>query len=425
MLYHMHELQHAALAPMRALAETMQQFYSHPWMPLAYTKVGRTMAAGFELLERTTRRYPKPEFGLPFTTIDGEKVAVREVRVSSRTFCDLIHFERDTKRVDPKVLVVAPMSGHYATLLRGTVEDMLPDHDIYITDWVDAREVPVSRGGFDLDDYIDYVREFLTILGPNTHVLAVCQPSVPVLAAVSLQAEEDCPYQPASMTLMGGPIDTRVNPTKVNEVAHKNEFIWFEKNAVYTVPSNHPGRGRKVYPGFVQLVSFMSMNIDRHMDAHVKLFEHLVEGDGDSAEQHRDFYDEYLAVMDLPAEFYLQTIKAVFQDHSLPCGTFNHRGRIVNPAAITQTALMTVEGERDDITGPGQTQAAHDLCANIPAHMKRHHLQPKVGHYGVFHGRRWREEILPNVRDFIRSNDAVLGKKTLRAVDTCRVGVAV
>lgn len=406
MLYHMHELHHAAVAPVRLLAEAMQTLYSHPWMPLSYTQFGRAVAAGCELLERTTRRYKKPEFNLPLTTIGGKAVPVTEVAVARKTFCDLLHFERrDAAAGDPKVLVVAPLSGHYATLLRGTVEGLLPDHEVYITDWKDAREVPQAFGHFSLDDYIDYVRDFIHFLGPNVHVLAVCQPSVPVLAAVSLMAAADDPLQPASMVLMGGPIDTRVNPTKVNELATGRSLFWFEQNVVHTVPLNHPGRGRRVYPGFLQLTGFMSMNLDRHVDAHVKLFHHLIEGDGDSAEQHREFYDEYLSVMDLPVEYYLQTIKTVFQDHALPNGTMTWRGQTVDPSAIRKTALMTVEGEKDDITGNGQTKAAHDICTSLPDSMRLHHLQAKVGHYGVFNGRRWREEILPNVRRFIRYHD--------------------
>lgn len=405
MLYHMHELQHATAAPIRLMAGAIQQFYTHPWVPAAYTRFGRTVAATCELLERTTRRYPKPHFNLPHTLIDGRQVAVKEEVLLRKPFCHLLHFKRDTDRRDPKILLVAPLSGHWATLLRGTVEALLPDHDVYITDWQDARDVSLLQGHFDLDDYIDYVTEFLRFLGPDLHVLGVCQPSVPVMAAVSLMAAEDDPMQPASIILMGGPIDTRMAPTKVNEFATERDMSWFEKNVIHTVPLNHPGRGRRVYPGFVQLTGFMSMNMDRHVDAHVKMYKHMVQGDGDNAKQHREFYDEYLSVMDLPAEFYLQTIRTVFKDHLLPKGEMMSRGRRVDPSAIRKTALMTVEGERDDITGPGQTYAAHALCSSLPENMRRHHLQPKVGHYGVFNGRRWREEIMPNVRDFIRTHD--------------------
>lgn len=426
MLYDMHEMQHAALRPVRFAAEAMQQFYSNPWVPMAYTRLGRTVAAGCELLERTTRKYPKPDFRLPRTVIEGESVAIHEEVVLSTPFCDLRHFVRDAERDDPRLLVVAPLSGHHDTLLRGTVEALLPEHDVYITDWRDASAVPEERGSFDLDDYIDLVMAFLRALGPNTHVLGVCQPSVPVLAAVSLLAAADDPCQPASMTLMGGPIDTRINPTKVNEFATSRPLEWFAQYVIDTVPINHPGRGRRVYPGFIQLSGFMAMNLDRHVDAHVKMFRNLVQGDGASAEQQKEFYDEYLSVMDLPAEFYLQTIESVFQQHLLPQGRMTSRGRAIDPSRITRTALMTVEGERDDITGPGQCLAAHSLCTGLPETMRRHHLQPKVGHYGIFNGRRWREEILPNVSQFIRSHDhAVLARQAAERHEPFGVGVFV
>ena len=407
MLYHMHEMQRAAVAPVRLMAEAMQQLYSNPFVPLAYTRFGRTVAASCEMIERSTRRYKKPGFDLPTTTIDGQTVAVEEHVVLRKTFCHLLHFRRvgAEDRKDPKVLLVAPLSGHWATLLRGTVEALLPDHDVYITDWQDAREVPLAFGRFDLDDYIDMMVEMIHLLGAPLHVMAVCQPSVPMMAAVSLMAAAGDPLQPASMTLMGGPIDTRANPTKVNEFAVKRTIHWFERNVVHIVPMNHAGRGRRVYPGFLQLSGFMSMNLERHVDAHLQLFNHMIEGDGDSAEQHRDFYDEYMSVIDLPADYYLQTIRTVFQEHHLPRGLMTHRGTPVNPGLITRTALMTVEGERDDISGPGQTYAAHALCSALPEDMRRHHLQASVGHYGIFNGRRWREEVLPNVRDFIRAHD--------------------
>lgn len=403
MLYQIHEMNHAALTPMRLMVEALQQVYSNPYLPISYTRIGRAVAAGCEMVERSTRRYPKPPFGLASTVIDGQPVAVREVPVMDRTFCTLLRFERDTRRRDPKVLLVAPLSGHYATLLRGTVEALLPDHDVYITDWVDAREVPAWLGRFDLDDYIDLLQDFMRFLGPDLHVMAVCQPAVPVLAAVSLMAANDDPVQPLSMTMMGGPIDTRINPTAVNDVATTRPFAWFERNVVHTVPLNHPAAGRRVYPGFLQLSGFMSMNIDRHVDAHLRMFHHLVRGDGDDAQNHRAFYDEYLSVMDLPAEYYLQTIGTVFQEHQLPRGVMRHRGVRIDPSAVRRTALMTVEGEKDDITGVGQTFAAHGLCSSLPDDMRAHHLQEKVGHYGVFNGRRWRESIYPKVRDFIRT----------------------
>jgi len=405
MLYHLHEFQHAALGPTRLWAEAVRTTFSNPYMPLSYTSFGRAVAASAELLERTTRRYAKPAFNLPTTKIDGKEVPVREVVVYQKPFCDLLHFQRQTDRRDPRVLVVAPMSGHYATLLRGTVETLMQDHDVYITDWIDAREVPESDGPFTLDDYIEYIIELLHFLGADTHVLAVCQPSIPVMAAVSLMAADNDPRQPSSMTLMGGPMDTRVNPTKVNEMATSKPMSWFENSVIQSVPFVHPGRGRRVYPGFLQLQGFMSLNPDRHVGEHLKLFHNMVRGDGDSAEKHRDFYDEYLAVMDLPAEYYLQTIHTVFQAHLLPEGKMMSRGRKVDPSLIHHTALMTIEGEKDDITGVGQTEAAHRMCSSLPESMRKHLLAAKVGHYGVFNGRRWREEIYPHVREFIRTHD--------------------
>jgi len=406
--YHLYELNHAAMAPFRALADMTRLYFQNPLNPLTHTSYGRQIAAGCEVLERTTRRYGKPEFGLDETSVGGVRVPVRENTVWSRPFCDLVRFERGvtTQRNDPKILIVAPMSGHYATLLRGTVEALLPNADVYITDWIDARMVPVQDGKFDLDDYIDYIISMLHFLGPDTHVLGVCQPSVPVLAAVAVMEEREDPYVPSTMTLMGGPIDTRVAPTAVNDLAVTKGIDWFKSNVIMKVPFPHPGFMRDVYPGFLQLSGFMSMNLDRHVTAHRDFFQHLVEGDGDSAEKHRDFYDEYLAVMDLSAEFYLQTVETVFIEHALPRGTMTHNGLPVDCAKIRRTALLTVEGEKDDITGRGQTRAAHDLCTSLPDDMKAHYEQPNVGHYGVFNGSRWRAEIAPRVMDFIRSNRA-------------------
>jgi poly(3-hydroxybutyrate) depolymerase len=404
MFYHLYELNHAAMAPWRAAAESMRVAYSNPLNPLAYTEVGRAMAAGFEVFERATRRYGKPTFGLPQTKIGDVSVSVHEKVVLSKPFCDLLHFERclpPGHSKDPRILIVAPMSGHYATLLRGTVETLLPSADIYITDWKDARMVPLSEGTFDLDDYIDYVIEMLHHLGEDTHVIAVCQPAVPVLAAVARMEAENDPFAPSSMTLMGGPIDTRVNPTAVNKLAKDHPLSWFEENVVMTVPWPQPGVMRSVYPGFLQLSGFMSMNLDRHMIAHKDFFGHLVKNDGDSADRHRDFYDEYLAVMDLTAEFYLQTVDTVFIKHSLPKGEMLHRGKPVDPSRIVNTALMTVEGENDDISGAGQTEAAQHLCSNLPDHMRLHYIQPDVGHYGVFNGSRFRREIAPRIVRFM------------------------
>ncbi len=412
--YHLYELNHAALAPWRAVADAARLTFANPFNPLAETPLGRSVAAAAEMFERSTRRYGKPEFGLDETTIGGRKVAVEERVVWHRPFCSLVHFHRDlpkSRRADPTLIIVAPMSGHYATLLRGTVEAMLPDHEVFITDWIDARMVPLADGHFDLDDYIDYICDILHHVGPGAHVVAVCQPSVPVLAASALMAEDEDPDTPASMTLMGGPIDTRINPTAVNNLAEQKGTGWFSDNVIMKVPFPHPGFMRSVYPGFLQLTGFMSMNLDRHVMAHRELFRHLIEGDGDSAEKHRDFYDEYLAVMDLSAEFYLQTVETVFVRHALPRGEMTHRGRIVRPEAITKTALLTVEGERDDISGVGQTEAAHKLCSSLPEKMKAHHLQKKVGHYGVFNGSRFRAEIAPRVTAFIRQHVTVNAKR--------------
>ncbi len=325
----------------------------------------------------------------------------------SKPFCNLLHFQRDEnvlgKRHDPKVLIVAPMSGHYASLLRGTVKAMLPEHDVYITDWADAREVPLIEGRFDLDDFIDYLIEFTQFVGTNTHVLAVCQPAVPALAATAIMAGRGDEHQPLSLTLMGGPIDTRRNPTAVNKLASQKSIEWFEGNVISHVPFPHAGVMRRVYPGFMQLTGFMTMNLERHLNAHVDLFSNLVKGDCDSVKQHQVFYDEYLAVMDLTAEFYLQTIKVAFQEHALPNGTMRHRGELVDCAAIRNTAIITIEGEKDDICGLGQTEAAHDLCVNVAADEHYHYVQPGVGHYGVFNGTRWRTEIQPRIREMIRS----------------------
>lgn len=404
--YHWYEMSHAAVAPLRAVADATKLYYDNPLNPLSHSAFGKNVSAACELFERTTRRYGKPEFGLETTNINGIEVPVTEKTVWSRPFCDLIRFERPnpgrkkTAAPEPKLLIVAPMSGHYATLLRGTVETMLPYYDVYVTDWIDARSVPLTEGDFDLDDYIDYLIQIFGHLGKGAHVMAVCQPSVPVLAAAALMDEADHPALPATMVLMGGPIDTRINPTAVNKMAEEKDLSWFEQNAVMTVPFPNPGFMRSVYPGFLQLTGFMSMNLDRHLNAHKEFFNHLVEGDGDSAEKHTDFYDEYMAVMDLTAEFYLQTVDAVFIKHSLPKGEFTYRGHLVDPSAVHRIALMTIEGENDDISGVGQTEAAHQLCSNLPEDMRAHYMQPKVGHYGVFNGSRFRSEIAPRIRDF-------------------------
>jgi poly(3-hydroxybutyrate) depolymerase len=406
--YYWYEMQHAALGPFRAAADATRLFYQNPGNPLTHTTFGKSVAAGCEMFERATRRYGKPEWNIQPIIIGGERVAVHPQVVWERPFCKLVHFERalpDSQHRHPKVLMVAPMSGHYATLLRGTVEAFLPKHDVYITEWVDARMVPLAQGRFDLDDYIDYLVSILHYLDGDTHVIAVCQPSVPVLAAVSLMEAQNDPYAPLSMVLMGGPIDTRVNPTAVNTLAEQRGIDWFRRNVISQVPFPNPGWMRDVYPGFLQLGGFMSMNLDRHLGAHHEMFMHLVRGDGDSAQKHREFYDEYLAVMDLAAEFYLQTVETVFVRHALPKGEMMHRRTPIDPAKIRHAALLTVEGEKDDISGVGQTEAAHRLCTSIPAERKAHYLQLGVGHYGVFNGSRFRAEIAPRIADFIFSNN--------------------
>ena len=405
MLYQAYEFQRQFANPVRLWANALEQAYSSPYNPLSDTWIGKSVAAGAEIVARLTQNYGKPHFGLATTEIGNDTVEVNEELLVRKPFCDLVRFRRDTIRRDPKVLVVAPMSGHFATLLRGTVEALLPEHDVHITDWKDAREVPIISGDFSLDDYIDYIIAFCRYLGPDVHVIAVCQPSVPVLAAASLMAEAKDPRQPRSLTLMGGPIDTRQSPTVPNDLAMRNSMMWFRQNVISTVPFGYPGAMRRVYPGFLQLTSFISMNLDRHVNAHMRQFEHLVKGDDDSADGHRTFYDEYLAVMDLNAEFYLQTIEVVFKEHLLPRGEWVSRDRRIDPAAI-ETALMTVEGELDDISGIGQTKAAHTLTPNIPGARHVHWEQPRVGHYGIFNGRKWREQIMPRVRAFIRENDS-------------------
>lgn len=410
MLYQLHELAHAAVTPMRVFVNTHRMFLESPWNIARDSIPSKLTLATYDVFERLTRHYAKPKFGIKEIEINGQTAQIKERHLARKPFCQLKHFEKTSPSGNvipeqPKVLLVAPLSGHYATLLRGTVRKLLEDHDVYITDWRDARDVPLAEGEFDLDDYIDYVIEFLQFLGPNVHVIAVCQPGPAVLAATSVMSKHEDAAVPASLTLMGSPIDTRLSPTEPNLLATSKPLSWFEENVIMSVPFPHAGVMRRVYPGFLQLTGFMTMNLDRHLDAHQKLFQDLVAGDGDSVDQHKKFYDEYLAVMDLTAEYYLQTIEVVFQQHALPEGKMTHRGELVEPAAITQTALMTVEGEKDDISGVGQTQAAHALCKNIPADKKLKYVQSDVGHYGVFNGSRWRSEIAPKIRDFILAND--------------------
>jgi poly(3-hydroxybutyrate) depolymerase len=408
--YQLYEMAHAALVPARAVSDAAHFMFRNPLNPLSATAFGRNIAASAELFERMTRRYGKPVFGLDSIVVDGVEREVLEEIVWSRPFCNLLHFVRPDLpgHLDqPKLLIVAPMSGHYATLLRGTVEAFLPTHRVYVTDWTDARMAPLALGGFDLDDYVDYLRAMLAHLGPGAHTLGVCQPAVPLIAAVALMEAADHPDVPASMTLMGGPIDTRCSPTAVNKLAQQRGVEWFRANCLQSVPFPYPGFGRQVYPGYLQLSGFMAMNFDRHVNAHLEMFNQLVSGDGDSADRRREFYDEYLAVMDLAAEYYMQTIETVFVRHLLPKGKMTHRGEPVDLKAIRRTALMTVEGENDDISGVGQTQAAQDLCVNIPDEKKLHHLQLGVGHYGVFNGSRFRAQIAPRIAAFHAHVDAL------------------
>ena len=404
-LYWLYETSQAALNPARAFADATRLAFKNPLNPLYFTTFGKSIAAAAELFERSTRRYGRPEWRISSALVGGERVPVQISTVWERAFCRVIHFERifehRPRRRQPRLLIVAPLSGHFATLLRGTVEAFLPNHDVYVTEWRDARTIPLSEGSFDLDDYIDYVISMLHALGDETHVLAVCQPAVPVMAAVSVMEADDDPYVPISMTLMGGPIDTRVNPTAVNTLAGRRGIQWFRHNVITKVPFPNPGFMRDVYPGFLQIQGFVSMNLDRHIEAHQDLFLNLVRGDGDSAGKHKEFYDEYLAVMDLAAEYYLQTVDTVFVRHALPKGEMMYRDRPVDPSRIRRVALLTVEGEHDDISGVGQTEAAHRLCVNIPADRQAHWLQPGVGHYGVFNGSRFKSEIAPRMSDFI------------------------
>ncbi|MDO1558872.1 polyhydroxyalkanoate depolymerase [Brevundimonas sp. 2R-24] len=414
MLYSLHEYAYHTAAPWRAFAQAARDFWGHPANPAVDTLYGRTAYASAEFFANLTRRYGKPEWGVDSVEIEGASVPVTRRTVWSSPWCDLVRFSRkpaalkalDRETKAPPLLIVAPLSGHYATLLRGTVETFLQDFDVHVTDWVNARQVPVLEGRFDFHDYVDHIRDMLKAIGGRAHVIAVCQPGPPVLAAASLMAEDGDANRPASLTFMGSPIDARLSPTAVTGFADEKPFAWFRSNMIHTVPLPYPGAGRRVYPGFVQLYSFMSMNEDRHVDAHRSYFEHLVAGDGESAAKHREFYDEYLSVLDLTEEFYLQTIDYVFQNHLLPKGELVHRGRPVRPEGITDIALMTVEGENDDISGVGQTQAAHRLCPAIPDNKRVLWVQPKVGHYGVFNGRRFRQEIYPRVRDFVGRNVA-------------------
>ena len=391
--------------PVRAVADMAAAALVQPLPGLSRNAFQRAVAALCQLIARAGLSHRRPAFGIDTVNIRDRMVAVRETAVHQTPFCTLLHLEKDLVAAQPRILLVAPMSGHFATLLRGTAQALLVDHDVYLTDWHNARDIGLQHGRFDCDDFVDHVITFLQVMGPGAHVVGVCQPCVPVLAAAAIMAEDSDPAQPRSMTLMAGPIDTRVNPTEVNKLATSRSIEWFERNLIGTVPLRYAGALRRVYPGFVQLAAFMSMNLDRHVKAQLDLFCHLANGDDDKAAAIRTFYDEYCAVMDLPAEFYLQTVRTVFQEHALPLGKFEWRGRHVDPSAIRRTALFTVEGERDDICAVGQTLAAQELCSNLRPYMKRHHVQTGVGHYGVFNGRRWSNYIYPIMRKIIYASD--------------------
>ncbi len=408
MLYQLHEMQRSFLTPLMQWADASSKLFSNPVSPFAHTPFSQRIAAGYELMYRLGKDYEKPAFGINSTRIGDKTVGIVERTALEKPFCRLQHFKKDMGErefealAQPTVLLVAPLSGHHSTLLRDTVRALLPDHDVFITDWTDARMVPLKEGAFHLDDYIYYVQDFIRLLGPDVHVISVCQPTVPVLAAISLMASNNDPKLPKTMTMMGGPIDPRKSPTAVNDLAIEKPFSWFENTVIYSVPGNYPGYGRKVYPGFLQHAGFIAMNPGRHAQSHREFYQHLVRGDDESAESHRQFYDEYNAVLDMPAEYYLDTIKTVFQEFRLPKGTWEVGGQLVRPQDIKTVALFTIEGELDDISGAGQTQAAHDLCSGIPPEMHRDFVAPGAGHYGIFSGRRWREIICPKIGQFIR-----------------------
>ncbi|MCA0909860.1 polyhydroxyalkanoate depolymerase [Qipengyuania gaetbuli] len=402
MLYQAYELQRSWLSSASAWASIGAEMLSNPAMPFGYMGMGPVAASALEVFAHATATYGKPAWGIENVEAGGKHWPVVEATVVNKPFGDLKRFHRENLPEDaPRLLVVAPMSGHYATLLRGTVERMLENYVVYVTDWADARNVPLHEGHFDLDDYMDYVIEFLDHIGPGAHAMAVCQPSVPVFAATAIMNRDKHPCTPKTLTMMGGPIDTRCSPTSVNDLAMERPIEWFRHNVIATVPMQYRGAGRDVYPGFMQLAGFMSMNLGNHMMSHYEMFKHLTVGDEASAQATKDFYDEYRSVCDMTAEFYLQTVKEVFQDHAIPNGTFMHRGKLIDLGDITQTALLAIEGERDDISGLGQTKAALDLTPNLKASKKRYYMAEGAGHYGIFNGSRWRTKIAPVVEDFI------------------------
>jgi len=401
MIYQMYQAQADMIDPLRMVARTSSALMRTVTPQPPYGIALRHVNAALEVFGHAGTTHKRPAYAINDVMVGNKLVAVEDEIVTSTPFASLVHFKKDSDRKQPKVLVVAPMSGHFATLLRSTVEVLLQDHDVYITDWHNARDMPLDAGPFGFDEYVEHVIKFLEFLGPRSHVVGVCQPTVAVLTAVAVMSEDENPCTPRSMTLMAGPIDTRRNPTKVNKLAKTKDISWFEDKMIGVVPWRYKGAGRRVYPGFVQLSAFVSMNLDKHIGAHIRQFRSLASGDTAAAQTHRAFYDEYLAVMDLPAEFYLETVKRIFMDHELPKGELHYKGRLVKPETIKKTFLFTVEGERDDICGLGQTAAALDLCANLRPLLKRHHVQTGVGHYGVFSGKRWANEIYPRVREVI------------------------
>jgi poly(3-hydroxybutyrate) depolymerase len=405
MLYDAYEMQRSLLAGASSLANFGAGWFQNPANPFAYSSMGPIVAAALDVFAHASAPRGKPEFGFATTRVEGKTVAVREEIVLRKPFGQLKRFVREGVERGPKLLIVAPMSGHYATLLRGTVERMLPRHDVYITDWRDAKLVPTDAGKFDLDDYVDYLVAFLEHMGPGAHMLAVCQPSVPCYAAAAVMSAAKNPCRPRTLTMMGGPIDTREAPTAVNTLATQRPYAWFQRNVIATVPYHYPGSGRAVYPGFLQLAGFMAMNLGDHLTSHWEMFKHLVDGDGEGAEATKRFYEEYRSVCDMTAEFYLQTVDAVFQRHLLPKGQLMHRGRRVDPAAITDVGLLAIEGERDDISGIGQTKAALDISKRLPASLKKYYLAEGVGHYGIFNGSKWRDRIAPAVEEWIARHD--------------------
>jgi polyhydroxyalkanoate depolymerase len=403
MLYLAYQTQSDIIAPVKAWATMAMAAGGQPL--LGDNPTIRNLTAAYELVSRVGLTHTRPPFGIGSITVGNRRVEVHEEAAATTSFATLLHFKKDIATAQPRVLLVAPLSGHFATLLRATVRTMLPDHDVFITDWHNARDVPLIAGRFGVDEYVEHLIKFLEVMGPGAHVLAVCQPCVAVLSAVAVMAQTANPAQPRSMTLMAGPIDTRVNPTRVNVLANKRSIAWFERSLTASVPLRYPGAFRRVYPGFVQLLAFLSMNLERHVKAHKELYENLANGEDEKAAVTKAFYDEYFAVLDLTAEFYLETVRLIFQEYALPLGKLEYRGTRIDPSAIRRTMLLTVEGERDDICAVGQTVAAHDLCSKLRPYLKRHHMQAGVGHYGVFSGKRWENQVYPIVKNVILSSD--------------------